>query len=31
MNVEYFNLEVDFFGKEEYNFYLLIADMFGHK
>lgn len=27
MNVEYFNLEVDFFGKEEYNFYLLIANM----
>ncbi|MDQ0492647.1 hypothetical protein QOZ95_000796 [Paenibacillus brasilensis] len=27
MNLEHFNLEVDFFGKEEYNFYLLIANM----
>ncbi len=27
MKTEHFNLEVDFFGKEEYNFYLLIANM----
>ncbi len=31
MNLEHFNLEVDFFGKEEYNFYLLIANMIGNK
>ncbi|AHM68252.1 hypothetical protein J2W97_003323 [Paenibacillus jamilae] len=31
MKSEYFNLEVDFFGKEEYNFYLLIANMIGNK